>query len=288
MFDRLRHELLRVLHVPPAPEPPSGAPGSVRLFRAGHNFYRLCLLGWLGAQIAALIGLIVSLSLVQSVRTQIAQERNPSPAPSTLIAPASGDTAPAPQTKWRANDGFVRMVARSPSWVIALIIVAEAFAVLLYIVALPITYAAVRLDYELRWYVVTDRSLRIRTGLLNLQETTMSFANLQQVVVAQGPLQRLLGVADVKVQSAGGGGGDEHSKKGGDSLHTGIFRGVDNAAQIRDLILERLRSFREAGLGDPDDHRLDPPSATGDTLAAAQLLLEEARSLRRTLTEAKT
>ncbi len=69
----------------------------------------------------------------------------------------------------------------------------------------PLTYAIRRLDVELHWYIVTDRSLRIRTGLVRLQETTMSFANLQQVEVKQGPLQRLLGLADVHVQSAGGG-----------------------------------------------------------------------------------
>ena len=82
----------------------------------------------------------------------------------------------------------------------------------------------------------------------------MSFANLQQVVVTQGPLQRLLGLADVRVQSAGG-GGDTHEKGGGDSLHTGVFHGVDNAGEIRDLILERLRHFRETGLGDPHELR---------------------------------
>ena len=63
-----------------------------------------------------------------------------------------------------------------------------------------------RLDYEQRWYVVTDRSLRLRTGVWSVREMTMSFANLQQITVTQGPLQRLLGLADVRFQSAGGGG----------------------------------------------------------------------------------
>ena len=55
--------------------------------------------------------------------------------------------------------------------------------------ALPLTFALVRLDYELRWYIVTDRSLRIREGVTSLRESTMTFANIQHIAVRQGPLQ---------------------------------------------------------------------------------------------------
>jgi hypothetical protein len=278
MFERLRQHLLIWLRVPPTPQAPLGAPGSVRTFRAGRNFYKLCLLGWAGAQLAALIGLVVSLSFAHALRQEVSALK---------AAETSGQpVAERPQSLWQKplDPNFVRFVARGPDWLLGGIILLEAGAVLAYLVALPVTYAAVRLDYELRWYAVTDRSLRIRTGLLNLQELTMSFANLQQVVVAQGPVQRLLGIADVRVQSAGGGGGEDHPKhKSGDSMHAGNFRGVDNATEIRDLILERLRRFRETGLGDPDDTAPDAPEGDDDTLDAARVLLEEARALRRTL-----
>jgi membrane protein YdbS with pleckstrin-like domain len=157
----------------------------------------------------------------------------------------------------------------------------ESLLLLGFLASLPVTYAVVRLDYELRWYLVTDRSLRIRQGITQLHEMTMSFANIQQVMVRQNPVQRLLGIADLQVQSAGGGG---DSEEGGlsDSLHTGVFHGVDNAVEIRDLILERLRAFREVGLGDPDD--ATSPAPGEHTLRdAARELLEEARTLRRTL-----
>jgi hypothetical protein len=39
----------------------------------------------------------------------------------------------------------------------------------------------------------------------------------------------------------------------------GVFEGVPNAVEIRDLMLERLRKFREAGLGDPEDARSQVP-----------------------------
>jgi uncharacterized membrane protein YdbT with pleckstrin-like domain len=129
-----------------------------------------------------------------------------------------------------------------------------------------------------------------------IQEATMSFANLQQVEVSQGPLQRLLGLADVKVQSAGG--SDNPQRKGQEDLHTGHFHGVDNAHEIRDLIQTRLRRFRESGLGDPEElrhaaqvaaaeHRIavaavgvSSATANGDVLAAARELAAEAKALR--------
>jgi uncharacterized membrane protein YdbT with pleckstrin-like domain len=152
-----------------------------------------------------------------------------------------------------------------------------------------VTYLIARLDYELRWYMVTDRSLRIRHGVWKVAESTMSFANIQQVVVSQGPLQRLLGLSDVRVQSAGGGSVDEHKKSDEDDLHLGLFHSVTNASEIRDLILERLRRFKESGLGDPEEaahsHPSEPapPVPNGDLVAAARELAAEARALRSAL-----
>ena len=120
----------------------------------------------------------------------------------------------------------------------------------------------------------------------------MSFANIQQVVVSQGPLQRLLGLADVKVTSAGGGGGDPRHQNGGSEMHTGLFHCVTNAPEIRDLIQERLRRFREAGLGDPDEKLAShaaqatvttPQQTSQGVLSAARELATEARLLRETL-----
>lgn len=311
MFDRLRAPVLRIMRVPHDPDPPAGAPGSVQVFRAGRNFYKLRLLGWAMGQLGALIGIVLSLTFLEQLEQGVHEARREQqlrqaatiqePAPAPLAAPeVPAATAVAPEaaavetkTKVRAKSTqrgrspINRIAARWPSWLFPLLTLLEGFGVLLYIVQIPFTYAMARLDYELRWYIVTDRSLRIRAGLASVKETTMSFANLQQVIVSQGPLQRMLGIADVQVQSAGG--GSEHPKGGaGDSLHTGTFHGVDNASQIRDLILERLRQFRETGLGDPDESRARRPivptdSSHHDALAAAQELLAEARALRHAL-----
>ena len=67
-------------------------------------------------------------------------------------------------------------------------------------------------------------------------------------------------------------------------MHRGFFHGIDNAPEVRELIQERLRQFRDAGLGDPDEahheHKAST-SAPSDLVAAAQELLRETQALRR-------
>lgn len=184
------------------------------------------------------------------------------------------------------KQGCVELALLLPSGAFLLIWGIKIVSFLVYAAQIPLTYAVRRLDYEMRWYMVTDRSLRLRSGVWRVSEATMSFANIQQVLVSQGPLQRLLGLADVKVKSAGGGSGGHHDHEGSD-MHTGLFQSVTNASEIRDLILERLRRFREAGLGDADDKSDVSPDNIGrssETLSAAREVAAEARALRALLT----
>jgi membrane protein YdbS with pleckstrin-like domain len=152
-----------------------------------------------------------------------------------------------------------------------------------FVALLPFSLLVIVLDFEMRWYIVTDRSLRIREGITSVREKTMTFANIQNIVVRQGPLQRLLGIADVEVRNAGGGSTDDHGgeKQGSDPVHVGYFRGVDDADAIRNLLLEGVRRQRDAGLGDPDDlASADDVRMDGDLGEAATILLAEARALR--------
>jgi len=170
---------------------------------------------------------------------------------------------------------LVIAIRRAPAWPK---IAAGAALILMwstYAVAAAVTYISRRLSYGLRWYIVTDRSLRIRTGIFQLTELTMTYSNVQEIRVASGPLQYLLGIADVEVQAAGGGGDGQHG--GG---HVGRFSGVSHATDIRDVIVERLRQYRDSGLGETA-HAATPQPASD--LAAAKTVLEEARALRAAL-----
>lgn len=322
MYSRLTALVLHWLRVPPEPQPPHGDPASLRVFRAGRNFFFLRLARWGFTQALALIGILFWVGVfievdaeVRARQQQAAATRvNPrdarnfedylyridatqKPAAEEPPAPAAS-TETKPRKKARVKiDGFsgfklilVQAALRLPPWAFPLLWLLKIGGVLAYLAQLPLTYLIARLDFEMRWYMVTDRSLRIRHGVWKVNESTMSFANIQQVVVSQGPLQRLLGLADVRVQSAGGGGGEREHKHGTEEdMHHGLFHGVTNATEIRDLILDRLRRFRESGLGDPDEKPHRPASAAQpaaahvpavDVLTAARELAAEAKALR--------
>lgn len=325
MYKRLTDLLLRCLRVPPEPHPPHGDPASLRVFRAGKKFLGLRLFKWGVAQLAAFVGIVfwfgVFADLGDRVEEQRLRDAQPKPAAAapaappapadqnvvqrtvnTLVAEAKAQAAAVEQKArkskrhfgpvegffaWR--EGMVHFLSRLPRPAMLVIWFFEIGGFVVYLFQLPVTFLLARMDYDLRWYMVTDRSLRIRHGLWKVNESTMSFANIQQVVVSQGPFQRLLGLSDVKVQSAGGGGGgdkdDPHGKE--DDMHLGLFHSVTNPEEIRDLILERLRRYRQSGLGDPEEKNAEPAAAPSagpdDLLAAARELAAEARALRTTL-----
>jgi uncharacterized membrane protein YdbT with pleckstrin-like domain len=224
--------LLEWLRVPHEPTPPEGSPDSIKVFRAGVNYYRWRLVVWAFSWFGSLIPLLVV----------------------GLIVMGPHKLPPLART---------------------LLLTGEAiFFFVCLVVILPCSYLMQRLNYEQRWYIVTDRSLRIRAGIWSVEELTMTFANIQDIRITSGPLQKFLGLADLEVASAGGGSTGpkgEHIA----SSHIARFAGVDNAEQIRDLIQDRLRHYRDAGLGDPN---AAPAAPTVDQAAAT--LLAEARALR--------
>ena len=168
-------------------------------------------------------------------------------------------------------------------WVSTALVAVEVLAWAGFLMLLPLSLIAVKLDYEMRWYLLSDRSLRIRAGVWTVREKTMTFANIQQISIRQNPLQRALGISDVEVRTAGGGEGKAGQSGGpGEGMHEAHFSGVDNAEEIRTAIRERVRRHRDAGLGDPDDAApalFDVDNADA-VLAAARALQQEMRKLR--------
>jgi uncharacterized membrane protein YdbT with pleckstrin-like domain len=160
-------------------------------------------------------------------------------------------------------------------WFVLLVVPLVAVAVF----KVAVLYATTRLNYDMRWYVITDRSLLIREGIWIVREITLTFANAQNVRVTQGPLERLFGFSNVEVDTAGGGGDRGPHGEQSTRPHRAALRGLENPGAARDAILEHLRRHRTAGLGDPDDHA---GVHAGLTPSLLDEILQEARNLRRT------
>jgi membrane protein YdbS with pleckstrin-like domain len=165
------------------------------------------------------------------------------------------------------------LVAGKPLATAAIVLVAIGLSVLL-----AFTWFCVRIEWDLRTYVVTDRSLRVRQGAWIFKEMTLTYANVQNVQVTQGPLQRLFGIEDLRVDTAGGGGaqpGKGHEASG----HNVTLAGLENAREVRDLILSYVKvAGRGSGLGDLDDPEHSRARAGLDSPAVVDAL----KSLRTT------
>jgi membrane protein YdbS with pleckstrin-like domain len=237
----------QVLRLLKVPPRPATPRERVRVFRASRRFFHYNLAKWGLKQASALAGIVIGFAVL------------------------------------RAAPGAVPQAAMD--W----IRFGEIVAAVVFVAQLPVTFAMLRLDFDLRWYIVGERSLRIREGIVTVREQTISFANIQNMSIRQGPLQQLLRIADLEVHTAGGGAGGAEGKPQhvGRRLNVGTFRGVDDAAEIRDAIRARVRAFRDSGLGDPDDARTPAPAEAeaaareGESpVDAARLVLQEARALR--------
>jgi membrane protein YdbS with pleckstrin-like domain len=241
----------------------------VLVFRAAPGYARYRLWLWALGQLFALLGAAAVGMFLLVVSIAIVSQSAP--------GPAFG----------KKHHGLLEQV--SPA-VLPTIVGSIAAVVLVVMLAQSLfAYALTRLDFEQRWYTVTDRGLRIREGVWTVREMTMSFANIQNLSITQGPLQKLCGVADLVVESAGGG----PAKPGEPNLHVGAFRGIDNAEELKAMMLARLRALKgDGGLGhhEEPDARREAVARTTDMrvavspstpmLAALREVRDEARRLR--------
>jgi len=238
MYTSFRALCERVLRIPPDPAPPPGDEKTTQVFRASPNYFRYLFVLWTIRTAVSILPIIVVAAVFVAVSSMVPQ---------------------------RSSIGTLGVSAIA---VVILVLVAFHRA---------LNLAILRLEYEKRWYVVTDRSLRVREGVVSIQEMTVMFANIQNLSISQGPIQRLLKVSDLKVDTAGGGGEMGHGHH--QHLHTAWFRGIDNADEVRKLIQERLRRLKDAGLGDHDDHVEHRAQTAGD-LDVLREVCREATALR--------
>ncbi len=242
MFEAFRKCCERLLRIPPQPGAPPGDEGSTKVFRASPNYLRYLKLCWTIIALVT-IGAVLLFAVVPLVVATVAANRK--------------------------LQGYGLLLLIIPAVILLLVVAGQLFRL-----------AVLQLDYEKRWYVVTDRSLRIREGVVSVREMTVTFANIQNISVSQGPLQRHFKIADLRVDTAGGGGA-ESAKRPGLNLHTAWFRGIENAEEVKALIQARLRGLKDSGLGDHEEQRAAARSASDAHVATAlREVLAEARALR--------
>jgi membrane protein YdbS with pleckstrin-like domain len=154
-------------------------------------------------------------------------------------------------TKWQGGGTF---------WIWSSL---ETFGFIFVLISGVIRLVFLRLQYDCTWYVLTTRAMRIRRGLWVIHETTITYDNIQNVTVKQGPIQRLFKLSDIEVETAGGGGVADSGKKGSDSSHSGRIEGVVDPERLRELIMTQVRLSRSSGLGDGHEVSRDASAPSG-------------------------
>ncbi len=113
-----------------------------------------------------------------------------------------------------------------------------------------VAFIAIHLRYDTTWYVLSDRSMRIRRGIWIIHETTITYDNIQNVAIRQGPVQRYFGISNVLVETAGGGAMTKSGEGASVLGHSGLLEGIANAQEVRDLIMKKWSDSKSSGLGD--------------------------------------
>jgi len=176
--------------------------------------------------------------------------------------------------------GLVAAAASKEALLSVVLLVGSVLLVLLTLGGFWFRYFTVTLEVEMLRYTFSERAMRLRRGVMHLEEVTISYANIQNIRFLQGPIQRIYKIADLVVDTAGGGsrmaGGNPEME--GFTGHRGLIKGVADPAGLRDWLLARMRQCRGAGLGDGTDVHADPaghslvieslPPAFGKHLAA--------------------
>jgi membrane protein YdbS with pleckstrin-like domain len=162
------------------------------------------------------------------------------------------------------------------SWPVGLALAPVALVVA--VVPDVIAYVAIHLRYDTTWYVMTDRSLRIRRGVWIIQEMTITYQNVQNMRITQGPVERHFGIARLTVETAGA-SADPHQGRGGIG-NRAMIEGVRDPQRLRERILDRLKRSRGAGLGDLDDERARGGGAwTAEHVAVLREIRDELAAL---------
>lgn len=178
-------------------------------------------------------------------------------------------------------------------------------------IALALHVGAI-IRYRLTWYALGLRSVRIRHGLFTIRETTITYENVQNVRIRQGPLQRFFGISTLEIDTAGGSskkqpaakhsgfqaflgiltvalsfvpGGAAFGALGGVGQHhsgspPGRMEGLGDPQRVRETIMRRVRQSRAAGLGDELRGGTPQRLITANHVAAMRGIRDALRELR--------
>lgn len=130
----------------------------------------------------------------------------------------------------------------------------------------PIIYLPLWFKYRTIRYRFDDDGVSMSWGQFFQRETYLTYRRIQDIEVSRGLLQRRLGLASLKLQTASGGSGAEMT-----------IEGIRNPDRLRDFLYERMRGVDQGADSREAAHTGRAVGAGGASDDEALRLLEEIR-----------
>ena len=109
-------------------------------------------------------------------------------------------------------------------------------AIFLYLVITPFLYPAI--EYRQWGYIISEDRVDIRHGIFYIQRTIIPIVRIQHVTIAQGPINRRLGVSTILINTASGvfkieGLSNENADRIAESLKDRLIRRISQSDMNR-------------------------------------------------------
>ena len=133
------------------------------------------------------------------------------------------------------------------------------------IVTMPVFF----FRYETMRFRFDAEGIHMRWGLLFRREINLTYARIQDIHLTSGLIQRWLGLADIKIQTASGSSGAEMT-----------LEGLLEFELVRDFLYSRMRGYRDSP-GTPSRARASSvESGEADATALLREAVDERRATR--------
>ncbi len=132
-----------------------------------------------------------------------------------------------------------------------------------FIVAMPLLF----FRYETMRYRFDAEGVHMRWGILFRRQINLTYARIQDIHLTSGFIQRWLGLADIKIQTASGSSGAEMT-----------LEGLMEFEAIRDFLYTRMRGYRDQAAQEEPAHVVGGDG--GQVVALLRDAIDELRATR--------
>jgi putative membrane protein len=146
-------------------------------------------------------------------------------------------------------------VVRYQTWGVFFLLLFIVVTIPLMPIALPLAYWLTKRYYERLEIVLTRRDLKVRRGILNVEEKSIPLEKVTDLALYQGPLMRLFDLKGMRVETAG-------QSSGGALVSVVGIRDVDD---FRDAVLNQRDR-----VSDQDEESMPPASSQASTTTSGR------------------